>query len=136
MFELLPEDQQPKPTLLNPNADDLKKAKVLGVGCKVQYIKEYDVITLYNNDIMIVEDNTGYCTETNPIFINDKPQPNKTNILPENSLSISKFSKATVLTSTDPQLKKGDKVGYKKASGLVLPDQSEIISDTQIFFKV
>lgn len=135
-FELLPEDRQPKPTVLNPNADALKLAIVLSVGHKVENIKEGDTITLYNNDVMIFEDKIGYCVDSNPIFINDRPQPNKTNILPEKATTISKFSKATVLSSTDKNLNAGDKVGYKDGNGLKLPDESLIVSDTQIFFKL
>lgn len=135
MYTLLPDNEQPKRTILNPDGDNLKKAKVISVGSKVEHIKLDDIITLYTHDVRIAEDNIGYCTDTNPIFINNKPQPNKTHIQTKKTNKVSRFNKATVLSSTDKELKEGDEIGYVKGSGLILPDNTEIISDTQIFYK-
>lgn len=135
MYTLLPDSEQPKRSVFNPDAENLKKCKVLSVGSKVENIKVDDIITLYIHDIRMAEENIGYCNDTNPIFINDKPQPNKTHIKTKKTNKISKFSKATVLSSTDKELKEGDEVGYIKGTGLELPDGTEIISDTQIFYK-
>lgn len=134
-FKLLPDSEQPKRSVLNPDAESLKKATVLSVGYKVEHIKVGDVIVLYTNDIRIAEEGIGYCNETNPIFINDKPQPNKTHIQTKKTNKISKFNKAIVKSSTDKELQEGDEIGYVKGSGLILPDHTEIISDTQIFYK-
>lgn len=135
-FELLDEKYQPKKSILVPDGDILKKAKVLDIGDKVTNIKKGDEIVLYVNDIRGIGDRKGYCNDTNPIFINDKPQPNKTHISKISSDNLTKFDNGKVISSTDNNLKKNDIIGYIKENGLILPDSSEIISDTQIFFKV
>lgn len=135
-FELLDEKHQPKKSILVPDGDILKKAKVLDVGNKVTNIKKGDEIVLYVNDIRGIGDRKGYCNDTNPIFINDKPQANKTHISKISSDNLTRFDNGKVISSTDDNLKKDDIIGYIKGNGLILPDSSEIISDTQIFFKV
>lgn len=134
-YILLPDEEQPNRTILNPDGDNLKKAKVVSVGSKVEHIKPDDIITLYTHDVRIAEENIGYCADTNPIFINEKPQPNKTHIRTKKVNKVSRFQKATVLSSTDKELNEGDEIGYVKGNGLILPDNTEIISDTQIFYK-
>lgn len=134
-FELLPEDEQPKKTSMVPFGDALKKVKVLEVGTKVEDIEKDDILVLYNHDVMLFEGSMGYCLDRDPVFINDHPQKNKTHIQPKKADRLSKFEKGTVLSTTDPEMSKGDEIGFKKANGLILPDNTEIISDTQIYFK-
>lgn len=135
LFELLSEDKQPKKSIFAPNGDSIKNAVVIAIGETVTAINPGDIIQLYVNDIMGIDSKLGYCIDTNAIFINRKPQPNKTHIRSKKSEELSKFNKADVIVSTSSKLKKGDEIGYKKGSGLILPDGSEIISNTQIYFK-
>lgn len=135
LFELLPEDQQPKKSIFAPNGDSVKNAKVISVGETVTFIKKDDIIQLYANDIMGINSKLGYCIDTNAIFINRKPQPNKTHIRSKKSEELSKFNKADIISSSSSKLKEGDEIGFKKGNGLILPDGSEIISNTQIYFK-
>lgn len=135
LFELLPEDQQPKKSIFAPNGDSVKNATVIAIGETVTAIKEGDIIQLYVNDIMGIDSKRGYCIDTNAIFINKQPQPNKTHIRTKKSEGLSKFVKADVISSSTLNLKEGDEIGFKRGSGLVLPDGSEIISNTQIYFK-
>lgn len=135
LFELLPEDKQPKKSIFAPNGDSIKNAIVVSVGHLVTVMKKGDMIQLYVNDIMGLDSKLGYCIDTNAIFINKKPQPNKTHIRTKNTEELSKFTKADVISTTSNKLKEGDEIGFKKGSGLILPDGSEIISDNQIYFK-
>lgn len=139
MFELLPRDEQPKNTVLIPDADSMKKAKVLSVGFLVntEFIKVGDIITIYNNDIVRVSgtESVGFTTDRNILFADGFPQVNKTHISPLNREELSTLDKASVIKSWDDKLKEGDIIYYKKGNGLILPDRTEIISDSQIFFK-
>ncbi|MDR1019007.1 MAG: hypothetical protein LBM02_09955 [Lachnospiraceae bacterium] len=137
LFRLLPEEQQPKKTILVPDGDVLKKAEVIEVGEKVVNIQKGDEIVLYVNDIRGIGDGIGFCADSNPIFINERPQPNKTHIshvtLDDN---LTKFNNGKVISTTDHNLNKEDIVGYVKGAGLILPDGTEIISDNQIFYNL
>lgn len=136
LFELLPEEKQPKRSVLVPDADTLKLVIVLEVGDKVSNCKKNDIVTLHISDILSIDDSKGYCTDSNLLFINGSPQLGKTHIQPLKNEKLSKLNKAKVIVSNDKNLNKNDTIGYRKGNGLILPDHTEIISDNQIFFKV
>lgn len=135
-FRLLPLEQQPKKTLIAPDGDILKKGEVLKIGREVTEVKEKDIITFYGNDFLRVTEKEGVIMERGIIFINDKPTKNKTHISELDNKELTTMSKARVISSDDSGMIQDDTIFYKKGASLILPDKTEIISNTQIFYKV
>jgi len=133
LYNLLPPEEQPQKLVLSPNADSLKIGKVLNVGETVTYIKQGDIITVYVNDLIKVEENTYICTDKQILFINNLPQPNKVQIEPIKSESLYKLKKAKVISSNDIEIKPDDTILFIPGQGVILPNHTEIISNTQIF---
>ena len=90
----------------NPLYKILTKAKVLDLGNEVlEYIKKDDIITISKSDIHII----------------------KENII---------FDKGNVIKSSCSDIKSDEIIGYIKGKGgLILPDYTEVISKSQIYFK-
>lgn len=134
-FELLSENEQPKKTIFTPNAELLKHAIVLDVGKEVAEMKKDDVITLHVNSMSMLNSKEGFCTERDPIFVNYKPRIDKVQITDTSKVTLTNFSEATVVKSSCDEIEDGDKIYYKEGQSLILPDNSEIISKSQIFYK-
>lgn len=136
-FKLLPEDKQPKKTIIAPDGDILKIGTVLDVGHEVEQIKKGDTITLYGYDCIRLDQNRAVTNERSVIFINGIPQKNKTHIIEVGDDSmLSVLTKAKVIGSSSKDMSEEDLVFFKKGAGLILPDKTEIVSDSQIFFKL
>lgn len=134
-FELLPAEDQPKKTIFNPTADMLKLAKVIDVGCKVEEVKKEDIITLYEVAIKNLGDGTGLCSERDVIFANSIPQKNKVHIKNQEKVDLSMLNKATVVNSNCEDVSQDNTVFYINGQSHILPDNTEIISESQIFYK-
>lgn len=134
-FKLLSEDKQPKKTIFTPNAELLKHAEVLDVGKDVVEIKTNDVITLHVNAMNMLDSKEGFCTERDPIFVNYNPRIDKVQITETSKVNLTNFSEASVLKSSYSEVENGEKVYYKEGQSLILPDNTEIISKSQIFYK-
>lgn len=133
-FELLPPDAQPQKTIFNPTADMLKLAKVIDVGCKVEEVRKDDIITLYEISIKNLGDGTGFCSERDVIFSNSIPQKNKVHIRNQEKVDLSMLNKATVINSNCEDISKDETVFYINGQSHILPDNTEIISESQIFY--
>lgn len=133
-FELLPPEYQPQKTIFNPTADMLKLAKVIDVGCKVEEVKKEDIITLYEMAIKSLGDGTGFCSERDVIFTNNIPQKNKVHIKNQEKLDMSMLNKATVVNSNCEDISQDDTVFYINGQSHILPDNTEIISESQIYY--
>lgn len=134
-FELLDDSKQPKKTIFTPNAEMLKHAKVISVGSKVEEIKEEDIITLYVNHINMIDEKEGLCSDRDPVFINYYPRKDKINASLEEKSSLTPFTKAKVISSSCNDIKDGDTVYIKSGQGHILPDNTELISESQIYYK-
>lgn len=135
-FTLLPSDKQPKKTLISPDGDILKMGEILKVGNEVTELKEGDIITFYGNDFLRITEKEGVIADRSIIFVNSKPRKNKTHISELNSTELSTLNKARVISSDDNEIQEDDNIFYKKGASLILPDKTEIISNTQVFYKV
>lgn len=133
-FELLDEEFQPKKTIFNPNATMLKLSKVISVGCKTEVAKVGDIITTYVSTNMMIDSKKGFCSERDVIFFNDIPQPNKVHIKNQSGDNLSLFTSAEVINSNSEDIMKNQKIFYRKGQSHILPDNTEIISDTQIYY--
>ena len=120
----------------NPLYKILTKAKVLDLGNEVlKYIKKDDIITISKSDIHILKENIGFCVDRNIIFINDYPHEDKVHINPCKK-EIDIFDKGNVIKSSCSDIKSDEIIGYIKGKGgLILPDYTEVISKSQIYFK-
>lgn len=134
LFELLPDKDQPKKTALRPNADLMKHGKVLDIGSKVEDVSIGDIITLYVTTMFMIEKNKGFCSERDVIFTNDIPQKGKVHIHRQSKKPLQKFSNAEVVNSNAADVEKGETVYYREGQSMVLPDHTEIISETQIYY--
>lgn len=135
-FKILPEDKQPVKSIFVPDAEMLKFVEVMDTGDKVLKVKENDVLTLYVTTIQMLTQTTGFCTERDVIFINNYPQENKIHISAngkDNSLSI--FKKGKVIKSSSSDISDSDLIYYKDGQTHILPDGSEIISESQVYYK-
>lgn len=135
LVRLLPEDLQPKKTIFHSTMDMLKKVEVIKKGDNTKWINEGDVVTLYVNSLYNIEDDLFFCVEREVILINDKPQPGKIHIKNPTKISMTALHEAEVVSSNDVELIKGDTLIFKKGQSLVLPDHTEIISESQAFAK-
>lgn len=133
-FELLDDSQQPQKTIFQPNADMLKLGRVIDVGQKVEYISEGDIITIYITSISMLDSTKGLCNDRDIIFNNSVPQKGKVHIGEQKNNKLSVFNSAKVLSSNSPDIQNEEEVYYKSGQSHVLPDNTEIISESQIFY--
>lgn len=135
-YEILPDSDQPQKTIFTPNADMLKRVKVLDVGDMVVNKKKGDILTLYVNDMTRYGDyDKGFCIDRHVIFTNDIPQYLKVQVKNIQKDTMEVLSKGTVVESGSENIKKDDDIVFKHGQSHILPDNSEIISDSQIYFK-
>lgn len=136
-FKLLPENQQPRKTLIAPDGDILKKATVISVGEEVAQVVKGDIITIYGYDCIRLDSDKGVTNERSVLFKNEIPLKNKTHIIEMDDIeTLNVLSKAKVIATSTKDIDREDIVYFKKGTGLILPDKTEIISDSQIFFKL
>ena len=135
LYEVLPDSEQPQKSVFAPDMDKLKKCRVLDIGSEVKWVKTGDVITVYINDMNRYDDKKGYCIERSVIFREDYPQVGKVHITDIEENPLSQFTKARVIQSSANDIYKDDHVYFKNGQTFVLPDNTEIISETQIYFK-
>lgn len=133
-FELLDDSEQPKKSTFRPNMDMLKYAKVLDVGQNTKWVKQNDIITLYYMSIVILKNNEGFCSEREVLLSNGIPPERKVLISHLSRETLSNFNKASVLESNSEDISKGDIIFYKQGSSHLLPDNTEIINENQIYY--
>lgn len=130
ILEKLPKEQEDE---WNPLYKVMIKAKVLSTGSEIDFVKDGDIVVLAESDLHMMDNKKGFAVDRSLIFINDYPQPGKIHITPlKKDLNV--FEKGVVVKSSVDPLLEGDEVGYVKG-GIVLPDYTEIISKSQVYFK-
>ena len=134
-FRILEDELQPQKTIFNSNANLIKLVEVINVGEKVTIAKKKDILHLYVTNIFSIGDNEGFCSERDIIFINDIPQQGKVHIKNQNKEPMMILSNALVINSNSDDIDKDDKVFYKSGQSMILPDHTEIVSETQIYYK-
>ena len=134
-FEILSEDKQPKKSVFIPDAEMLKLAEVIDVGGSVTKVKKEDIITMYVTAISMLTSTTGFCSEREIIFINSYPQENKIHINSQVKQELTVFKKANVLKSSSKDIFDKEIIFYKDGQTHILPDGSEIISESQVYYK-
>lgn len=134
-FEILSDDKQPKKSVFIPDAEMLKLAEVIDVGESVTKVKKEDIITIYVTAISMLTSTTGFCAEREIIFINSYPQENKIHINSQVKQELTVFKKANVLASSSPDIEAKETIYYKDGQTHILPDGSEIISESQVYYK-
>lgn len=134
-FELLPDEEQAQRTVFTPNADMMKKASVINVGSKVEFVKEKDIIEIYSNSIVLTEGRKGFCSERDVIFTNSKPPIGKIHINEQSTRGMTVLTNANVISSNADDVEEGDRVYYKAGQSHILPDHTEIISESQVYYK-
>lgn len=137
LFVLLPEKDQPQKTIFTPHADIWKHAKVMEVGHKVEIAKEKDIITVYVSTMVMIEKNIGICSDRDIIFINGIPTEGKVQINQQSKSDsgLSILKSANVVSSNSGDISPGNKVFYKEGKSHELPDNTEIILESQIYYK-
>jgi hypothetical protein len=133
-FEVLPDKDQPQKSPFSPNADLMKYAKVLDIGHKVEWVEIGDVIKLYVNTMFMIEKNKGFCSERDVIFRNSIPPKGKVHIKDQIKDTMSPLKNAKVIQSNSEDIISNDTIGYRDGQSLILPDGTEIISETQIYY--
>ena len=134
-FEILSDDKQPKKSVFIPDAEMLKLAEVIDVGESVTKVKKEDIITIYVTAISMLTSTTGFCAEREIIFINSYPQENKIHINSQVKQELTVFKKANVLKSSSKDIFDNETIFYKDGQTHILPDGSEIISESQVYYK-
>lgn len=135
LFELLSDDKQPQKTIFNTNATMLKLGRVVSVGDEVEKIKKGDIITVYVTTIFMLDGKMGFCSQRDIIFTNDIPAENKVHVKHQSKEDLSLFDSAIVVNSNSKNIDSGDKIFFRKGQSHILPDNTEIISDSQIYYK-
>lgn len=135
LYELLDDALQPQKTIFTPNADMMKLATVLSVGHKVEFVKPDDIISVYIHDMNRIDNKLGFCSERSVIFKNGIPQEGKIHVKNPTREKMSSLTKAEVIESNSEDVKSGDIIYYKEGQCLELPDSTEIISETQVYYK-
>lgn len=135
LYELLPEEDQPKKTIFSPGMDMLKRLRVLDKGSKVDDINVGDIITVYVHDMNQISSERGFCNSTSVIFTNDIPPKGTVHVNNINKESLSNFANGDVIQSNSEDIQKEDKIYFKQDKAHILPDNTEIISERQIFYK-
>lgn len=133
-FEVLPEKDQDKKTVFTPNADMMKYAKVIDIGHKVEWVQSGDIIKLYVNTMFMTEKGKGFCAERDVIFCNQIPQKGKVHIKEQVKDKITSLKTAKVINANCEDIESGDTVAYRDGQSLILPDNTEIVSETQIYY--
>ena len=113
----------------------LKKAEVLEVGSNVIHVKTGDIIEVYVNTMVMISKDEGFCSERDVIFTNSLPPEGKVHIKNPSKKPLSPLTEAEVVNSNAKEIEKGDVVYFKSGQSHILPDNSEIISETQIYHK-
>lgn len=135
LVELLPDSEQPKKTIFSPNEDMIKIGIALSTGYKVENVVEKDRLHVYVNSLHVVEGNLAFCSERDVIFRNNYPQPGKIHIDSQIDIPMSSFMKANVVRSSSEDILDQETIFYKKGQSHVLPNNTEIISETQVYYK-
>lgn len=133
-FDLLVESEQDQKTIFTPNADMMKYALVLDVGHKVEWVKKGDVIKLYVNTMFMTEKGKGFCAERDVIFCNQIPQKGKVHIKEQTKDKITSLKTAKVINANCDDIQTDDIIAYRDGQSLILPDNTEIVSETQIYY--
>lgn len=134
-FELLPESEQPVKSIYAPTGDMMKLGKVLDTGHKVEIAKKGDIIQIYFTTMILLNPKEAFCSDRDVIFVNDIPQKGKIHINKQSKESLSLLNSSIVINSNSDDIQKNDKIYYKKGQGHILPDNTEIISETQVYYK-
>lgn len=132
-FKLLDESLQPVKTILRPQADVIKLVEVLDVGHKVEIAKKGDILHLYVATMIITEYDKGFCSDRDVLFVNEIPQAGKVHITNQEKDPLNPLSTANVINSNSEGIDKNDKIYYRSGQSLILPDNTEILSDSQIY---
>lgn len=133
LFELIPQKNLDIKQMMQNPSGVLEYGKVLQVGSKVEDIKKGDIITVYSNDIRKY-DGKCFCGENSVLFVNNNSRNGRTHLKNPKS-TVSQFTKATVESTTEEGLEKGDEVIYL-GTFIDLPDGSKLLNNSQIFSKV
>ena len=134
-IRLLPDAEQPKKSIFSPDAEMLKKAEVLDVGQKVTEIEKGQIITLYVNSLYMLGTEEAFCTDRDPIFINGYPREGKVNVGNTEKKTMTSFTKGIALKSSSGDIDDNDVIYFREGQSHILPDNTEIISESQIYFK-
>lgn len=134
MIELLEDSKQPQKTIFSPNADMIKIGKVLSKGKSVDIVKEGDTVHVYTNNLTMFDSRKGFCSQRDLLFVNEYPQEGKVHITEQTTVPMSSFTSGVVIKSSSEDIQDEDKVFYKKGQSHVLPDNTEIISESQIYY--
>jgi hypothetical protein len=135
LYKVLDDEHQPKKTIFTPNADLLKYAEVINTGEKVEFVKQGDIISIYVHDMNRIDSELGFCSDRSVIFKNSIPQKGKIHITNIENNPMTSFSKAEVIESNSDDVNKGDIIYFKEGQAHILPDHTEIISETQVYYK-
>lgn len=134
-FKLLPDDDQPKKSVFKPNADLIKLVKVEKIGTRVEHVEEGDILHLYVTSMFMIDSDTGFCSERDVIFCNEIPQKGKVHISEQSKKPMDVFSTAKVINANSEDVLQGDIIHYREGQSHLLPDNTEILSETQIYYK-
>lgn len=134
LMTILDDGHQPQKTIFSPNADMLKLFKIVDVGEKVELVKKGDIVTTYVNNVTLLNGDEYFCTERDILFINDYPQPGKIHLRGQVKEKLTLFNSAEVIKSSSGDIEDEDKVFYKAGQSHVLPDSTEIISESQVYY--
>lgn len=135
LYKVLEDEKQPQKSMFSPNADMLKHVEVISIGHKVEFLSVGDIATLYVNDMYRFDNELGFCSDRSVLFKNGVPQEGKVHIKNQESIELSSFGKAEVIESNSSDVKKGDIIYYRKGQSHILPDHTEIISESQVYYK-
>jgi exosome complex RNA-binding protein Csl4 len=135
LYKVLDEEYQPKKNIFTPNADLLKYAEVISIGEKVEFVKKGDIISIYVHDMNRVDSEVGFCSDRSVIFKNGIPQKGKIHITNIENNPMNSFSKGEVIKSNSDDVEPGDIIYFKSGQSHILPDHTEIISETQVYYK-
>ena len=134
-FKLLPDDDQPKKSVFKPNVDLIKLVKVEKIGTRVEDVEEGDILHLYVTSMFMIDSDTGFCSERDVIFCNEIPQKGKVHISEQSKKPMDVFSTAKVINANSEDVLQGDIIHYREGQSHLLPDNTEILSETQIYYK-
>lgn len=133
LLKKLPDSQQPKKTFLTPDAELLKKYEVLDIGSEVkEEISVGSIVTCYINHVQMIDSEKGFCTFRDPVFVDGKVREGKVGLGLTTSIPMTRLNEAEVVNSGSSEIPTGSKIVYIPGQGHILPDNTEIISLTQI----
>lgn len=135
-LELLPDSEQPERTIFNQDAELMKHYEVIAKGSTVsEEIEVGDIVTCYINHVRMIDFHKGFCTDRDPIFIDGSPRTGKVVIKNPQREGLTLFNRAEVVKSSSKDVDEACDVIYLPGQGHILPDGTEIISETQIVAK-